>query len=62
MEITELTVHELVEKMKSKELTSEEITRAYAKRIDEKENDIKRLASFVLISIKVFCVESVIKK
>ena len=28
----------------------------------EKENDIKRLASFVLISIKGFCVESVIKK
>lgn len=47
MEITELTVHELVEKMKSKELTSEEITRAYAKRIDEKENDIK---AFVTIN------------
>ena len=44
---SEVTGPELVEKMKSKELTSEEITRAYAKKIDEKENDIK---AFVTIN------------
>ena len=40
MEITELTVHELQEKLKSKELTVSEITRAYVDRINEKEKDI----------------------
>ena len=40
MEITDMTVHELVEKLKNKELTSEEITQAYINRIEEKENDI----------------------
>ena len=41
MDITELTVHELVEKLKNKELTSTDITRAYVNRINEKENDVQ---------------------
>lgn len=41
MEITELTVHELQEKLKSKELTITEITKAYVDRINEKENDVQ---------------------
>ena len=41
MDITDLTVHELMEKMSNKELSSEEITKAYIDRIDEKEKDVK---------------------
>ena len=41
MEITELTVHELQEKLKNKELTIKEITEAYANRINEKEKDVQ---------------------
>lgn len=41
MNITELTVHELQEKLKNKELTSAEITKAYANRINEKEKDVQ---------------------
>ena len=37
MNITELTVHELVEKLANKELTITEITKAYTDRIKEKE-------------------------
>ena len=40
MNITELTVHELQEKMKNKELTVTEITNAYIDRINEKEKDV----------------------
>ena len=40
MEITELTVHELMEKLKNKELTAIEITKAYADRIKEKEPEV----------------------
>ena len=40
MDITELTVHELIEKKKAGELTSEEIVKAYADRIAEKEKDV----------------------
>ena len=40
MDITELTVHELLGKLKSKELTIKEINEAYAKRIKEKEKDV----------------------
>ena len=40
MEITELTVHELKEKLANKELTISEITKAYVDRINEKEKDI----------------------
>ena len=41
MNITELTVHELQEKLKSKELTITDITKAYVNRITEKENDVQ---------------------
>ena len=41
MNITELTVHELQEKIKSKELTITDITKAYTDRIKEKENDVQ---------------------
>ena len=41
MDITELTVHELQEKLKNKELTVTEITKAYADRIKEKEPDVQ---------------------
>ena len=41
MDITNLTVHELVEKLKNKELTSVEITKAYTDRIKEKESDVQ---------------------
>ena len=40
MKITSLTVHELIEKLKNKELTSEEITKAYIERINDKEKDV----------------------
>ena len=41
MEITELTVHELQEKLKSKELMIKDITKAYTDKIKEKENDVQ---------------------
>ena len=41
MNITELTVHELVEKLKNKELTITEITKAYIDRINEKEPQVE---------------------
>ena len=41
MNITELTVHELQEKLKNKELTITEITKAYIDRINEKEKDVQ---------------------
>ena len=41
MDITELTVHELQEKLKNKELTIKEITEAYINRINEKEKDVQ---------------------
>jgi len=40
MDITELTVHELKEKLANKELTVTEITKAYVDRINEKEKDV----------------------
>ena len=40
MEITELTVHELQEKLKNKELAVSEITKAYVDRINEKEKEV----------------------
>ena len=46
--ITNLTVHELVEKLKSNELTSEEITKAYIDRINDKEKDV---GAFVTLTI-----------
>ena len=41
MDIIDLTVHELMEKLENKELTSEQITKAYIDRINEKENDVE---------------------
>ena len=41
MDITELTVHELQEKLKNKELTITEINKAYIDRINEKEKDVQ---------------------
>ena len=41
MDITELTVHELQEKIKNKELTITDITKAYIDRIAEKEKDVQ---------------------
>jgi len=41
MEITTLTVHELQEKLKNRELTSYDITKAYTDRIKEKEKDVQ---------------------
>ena len=41
MDITSLTVHELMDKLEKGELTSEEITKAYVNRINEKEKDVK---------------------
>ena len=41
MDIIELTVHELQEKLKSKELTITEVVEAYTDRINEKEKDVQ---------------------
>ena len=45
MEIYELTVHELVEKLESGELTSEEITKSYIDRIKEVDPEVKAYIS-----------------
>ncbi len=41
MDITSLTVHELMEKLEKKEINSVEITKAYVDRINDKEKDVK---------------------
>ncbi len=41
MDITELTVHELQERLEKKEITISEITKAYTDRIEEKEKDVQ---------------------
>ena len=41
MDITELTVHELQEKLENKELTITDITKAYVDRINKKEKDVQ---------------------
>lgn len=41
MEIYELTVHELIEKLEKKEITPTQITESYLKRINEKEKDVQ---------------------
>lgn len=45
MELYELTVHELVDKLEKGEITSEEITRSYFKRIKEKDSEVKAYIS-----------------
>lgn len=47
MELYELTVHELIEKLDKNEVTSEDIIKSYSKRIKEKEKDVK---AFVTIT------------
>ena len=47
MNITELTVHELMQKIEKKELTSKDIVKAYVDRIDEKEGDIKAFVTLL---------------
>lgn len=49
MELYELTVHELLDKLDSKEITLEDITKSYIDRINEKEKDIQ---AFVTITDK----------
>jgi aspartyl-tRNA(Asn)/glutamyl-tRNA(Gln) amidotransferase subunit A len=41
MELYELTVHELMDKLNKNEITSEDITRSYVSRINEKEDNIE---------------------
>ena len=48
MELTDLTVHELMEKVKNKETTIEEITKEYAARINEKEPEVAAFVSMRL--------------
>lgn len=49
MNLYELTVHELIEKLDKNEITPEEITKSYINRINEKESDVK---AFVTITDK----------
>ena len=48
MDITELTVRELQEKIKRKELTAYDITKAYADRIKEKETDVQAFVTTLI--------------
>ena len=47
MELYELTVHELLEKLEKNEITPEDITNSYISRINEKENDIGAFLSIL---------------
>ena len=47
MNITELTVHELQEKLKNKEIKITDITKAYKDRIDEKEKDVQAFVTLL---------------
>ena len=49
MEIYELTVHELLEKLDKKEITKEEVLTSYQNRIEEKEKDVQ---AFITITDK----------
>ena len=48
MELYELTAHELRDKLANKEVTSKEITESFAKRIQEKEPDVKAFVNTTL--------------
>ena len=52
MNITDLTVHELQEKLKNKELTVSEITEAYCNRIEENENKVDAFVTTYLKEAK----------
>ena len=52
MEITELTVHELQEKLNNKEITATEIVKAYCDRIKEKEPEINAFITTYLDEAK----------
>ena len=52
MEITRLTVHELLELLEKKEITREQILQAYADRIREKEDTVKAFLSTYLEEAK----------
>ena len=41
MELYELTVHELLDKLSKKEITLEDITKSYINRIKEKEDEVE---------------------
>ena len=47
MELYEYTVHELIEKLQAKEITSEEIVKSYYKRIKEKDEKVKTYVSLL---------------
>ena len=57
MDITELTVHELQEKLRNKELTITEIVNAYADRINEKEKDVQAFVTTLTEEAKKQAVE-----
>ena len=52
MELYELTVHELIEKLDKKEITSEDIIESYAKRINEKEKDVQAFVTETIDTAK----------
>ena len=47
MEITELTVHELQEKLEKREISITEITKAYIERIEQKEKDVQAFVTIL---------------
>ncbi len=52
MNIIELTVHELQEKLKNKEITTKQIVEAYANRIEEKEKDVQAFVTTLVEEAK----------
>lgn len=52
MEITELTVHELQEKLKKQEITITEIVDCYAKRIEDKEPEVQSFVTTLIDDAK----------
>jgi len=52
MNIIELTVHELQEKLKNKEITIKQIVEAYANRIEEKEKDVQAFVTTLVEEAK----------
>ncbi len=47
MELYELTVHELMDKLNKNEITSEDITKSYVSRINEKEDDVEAFVTVI---------------